>query len=61
MKQDASNTLDKWTKKKHNTPRALQVRYRKHKQQLLSEMSYTHRDFFGFIALPSYGRIPSLY
>jgi hypothetical protein len=25
-------------------------------QQLLSEMGHTHRDFFGFIAPPSYGR-----
>jgi hypothetical protein len=30
-------------------PRVLQVGYRKHKQQPLSEMSHTHRDFFGFV------------
>jgi hypothetical protein len=25
----------------------------------LSEMSHTHRDFFGFVAPPSYGRTPA--
>jgi hypothetical protein len=55
MKSDASKTLGKRTKKKCDTPRALQVGYRKHMQQPLSDMSYTHRDFFGFIAPPSFG------
>jgi hypothetical protein len=56
MKHDASNTLDEWTKKQRGTPRALQVGYRKHKQQPFSEMSHTHRDFFGFIPPPSLKR-----
>jgi hypothetical protein len=30
-------------------------------QQPLSEMSYNHRDFFGFFAPPSLRRTPSLY
>jgi hypothetical protein len=37
-------------------PRTLQVGYRKHMQQPLSEMSHTHRDFFGFITPPSVRR-----
>jgi hypothetical protein len=41
---------------KCDTPRALQVGYRKHIQQPLSEMSHTHRDFFGFVAPPSLRR-----
>jgi hypothetical protein len=53
VKNDASKTLDEWTKEKHGTPIALQVGYRKHMQQPLSEMSHTHRDFFGFFAPPS--------
>jgi hypothetical protein len=43
-------------RKKHDTPRALQVGYRKHMQEPLSEMSHTHRDFFGFVAPPSVRR-----
>jgi hypothetical protein len=53
MKNDASKTLDKRTKKQRDTPRALQVEYSKHKQQPLSEMSHTHMDFFGFVTPPS--------
>jgi hypothetical protein len=30
-------------------------------QQPLSETSYTHRDFFGFVPPPSLIKIPSLY
>jgi hypothetical protein len=45
----------KWTKKQHDTPRALHIGYRKHMRQPLSEMSYTHRDFFGFVPPPSFG------
>jgi hypothetical protein len=37
-------------------PRVLQVGYMKHKQQPLSEMSHTHRDFFGFVPPPSLRR-----
>jgi hypothetical protein len=47
--------LDKWTKKQRDTPRVLQVGYRKHMQQPLSEMCYTHRDFFGFVTPLSIG------
>jgi hypothetical protein len=47
--------LDKWTKKQCNTLRVLQVGYRKHMQQPLSVMSYTHRDFFGFVTPLSIG------
>jgi hypothetical protein len=54
-KSDASKTLGKRTKKKHDTPRALQVGYRKHIQQPLSEKSHTHQDFFCFVAPPSFG------
>jgi hypothetical protein len=54
-KSDESKTLGKRTKKKGDTPRALQVGYRKHMQQPLSEMSHTQRDFFGFVAPPSFG------
>jgi hypothetical protein len=43
-------------RKKRDTPRALQVGYREHMQQPLSEMSHTHRDFFSFVALPSLRR-----
>jgi hypothetical protein len=53
MKHDTSKTLGERTKKQHDTPRALQVGYRKHIQQPLSEMSHAHRDFFGFVALSS--------
>jgi hypothetical protein len=58
-KHDASKTLDEWTKKQCDTPRALQAGYRKPMQQPLSETSHTHRDFFGFVALPSLRRTPS--
>jgi hypothetical protein len=47
--------MNKWTKKQRDTPRVLQVEYRKHMKQPLSEMSYTHRDFFGFVTLLSVG------
>jgi hypothetical protein len=53
-KNDDSKTLGERPKKQHNTPRALQVGYRKHKEQPLSEMSHTHRDFFGFVPPPSF-------
>jgi hypothetical protein len=59
IKNDTSKTLGEWTKKKHNTPRVLQVGYRKYMQQPLSEMSHTHRDFFGFVLLPSLRRTPA--
>jgi hypothetical protein len=55
MKNDASKILDKWTKERHETPRALQVGYRKHKEQPLSGISHTHRGFFGFVSHPSFG------
>jgi hypothetical protein len=57
MKHDASKTLGERTKKQRDTPRALQVEYRKHIQQPLSEISHAHRDFFGFVAPPSCKRI----
>jgi hypothetical protein len=53
MKNDASKTLGEWTKKQCDIPRAMQVGYRKHMQQPLSEMSYTHWDFFGYVPPPS--------
>jgi hypothetical protein len=56
MKNDASKTLGEWTEKQHDTPRALQVGYRKRKQQPSSEMSHTPRYFFGFVAAPSFGK-----
>jgi hypothetical protein len=56
MKHDASKTLGERTKKKHDTPRAMQIGYRKHMQQPFSETSHTHRGFFGFVAPPSYER-----
>jgi hypothetical protein len=56
MKSDASKTLGKQTKKQYDTPRALQVGYWKHMQQPLSAMSYNHREFLHFNALPSFGR-----
>jgi hypothetical protein len=56
MKNDASKTLGKRTKKECDTPRALQVGYKKHMQQPLSEMSHTHMDFFCFVAPPSVRR-----
>jgi hypothetical protein len=50
MKNDASKTLGEWTMKQHDTHRALQVGYSNHKQQPVSDMSHTHRDFSGFDA-----------
>jgi hypothetical protein len=55
-KNDASKALGERTKKQRDTPRALQVGYTKHEEQPLSVMSHTYRDFFGFVALPSYER-----
>jgi hypothetical protein len=60
-KHDASKTLDEQIKKQCDTPRALQVGYKKHKEQSLSEMSHTHRDYFDFVPPLSLKRIPSLY
>jgi hypothetical protein len=40
-------------------PRVLQFGYSKHMQQPLSEMGYNHRDFFGFVAPPSFERTPA--
>jgi hypothetical protein len=51
----ATKKDEAWTKKQRDTPRVLQVGYRKHMQQPLSEMCYTHRDFFGFVTLLSIG------
>jgi hypothetical protein len=56
-KDDASKTLDKYTKKQHDTPGTLQDGNSEHKQQPLSGMSHTHRDFFGFVPPPSSRRI----
>jgi hypothetical protein len=56
MKHAASMILGEQTKKQHDTPRALQVGYKEHKEQPLSGMSHSHRDFFGFVAPPSLGR-----
>jgi hypothetical protein len=56
MKNDASKTMGEWTKKQCNTHGAMQVGYKEHVEQPLSEMSYTHRDSFGFVPLPSFGR-----
>jgi hypothetical protein len=56
MKYDAGKTFDEWTKKQRDTPRALQVGYRKHMKQHLSRMSHTHRIFFGFVLSTSYER-----
>jgi hypothetical protein len=44
------------TKKQHEMPRVPQVANSQHKQQPLSEMSHTHRDFFDFVPPPSYER-----
>jgi hypothetical protein len=52
----SSKTLGEWTKKKCDTHGALQVGYKEHVEQPLSEMSYTHWDSFGFVPLPSFGR-----
>jgi hypothetical protein len=56
VKHDASKTLDEGPKKQCDSPIALQARYKEHKEQPLSEMSHIHRDFFGFVAPPSYER-----
>jgi hypothetical protein len=55
MKNDASKTLGEWTKKKHDTPGAQQAGYDEHKEQPLSETSYTHKNFFGAVGPPSFG------
>jgi hypothetical protein len=55
MKHDTSKTMDEWTKKQRDTPGAMHVGYRKHMRQPLSEMSYTHRNFFGFVPPHSIG------
>jgi hypothetical protein len=55
----ASKTLGQCTKKQHETPRALQVGYRKCNWQPLSEMNHTYRDFLDFVPPPSFGRIPA--
>jgi hypothetical protein len=55
-KNDASKVLGEWTKKQRDTLGALQVGYKKHEEQPLSVMSHTYRDFFGFVAPPSYER-----
>jgi hypothetical protein len=60
-KHDANKTLGEWIKKQCDNPRALQVGYKEHKEQPLSEMSHTHRDYFGFVPPPSLKRIPNLY
>jgi hypothetical protein len=49
--------LYEWTKKQHEMPRVPQVGNSEHKPQPLSEMSHTHRDFFGCVPPPSYERI----
>jgi hypothetical protein len=56
-KTDACKAPSEQTKKQREAPKTLQVGYREHKQQPLSEMSHTHKDFFGFVSPPSYGRI----
>jgi len=56
-RSDASKTLDEQTKKQRETPRAQWVGYSEHKRQPLSEMSHTHRDFFGFVPPSLLGRI----
>jgi hypothetical protein len=56
MEHDVNKTLDERTKKQCDTPRALQVGYKEHEEQPLSEMSYTHRDSLGFVPLPSFRR-----
>jgi hypothetical protein len=33
--------------------------HREHMKQPMSETSHTHRDFFGFVAPPSFGRTPA--
>jgi hypothetical protein len=58
-KNDASKALGERTKKQHDTPGDLQVGYKEHEEQPLSEMSHTHRDFFGFVTPPSYGKTPA--
>jgi hypothetical protein len=55
-KNDASKIVDEWTKKQCETPRAQQVGYSEHKQQPLTKMSHTHRDFFVSLSPPSFGR-----
>jgi hypothetical protein len=49
-KNDASKALGERTKKQRDTPGALPVGYKEHEEQPLSEMSHTHRNFFGFVA-----------
>jgi hypothetical protein len=44
------------TKKQHEMPRVPQDGNSEHKQQPLSEMSHTHRDFFGLVPPFSYER-----
>jgi hypothetical protein len=61
MKHDASNTLGGRTKKQRDTPRALQVGYRKHSEQPLSGKSHTRRDFFGFCSTVITQKNPSLH
>jgi hypothetical protein len=58
-KNDASKTLGERTKKQCDTPRALQDGYKEHEEEPLSEMSHTHWNIFGFVALPSFGSTQS--
>jgi hypothetical protein len=44
--------LYEWTNKQHEMLRVPQVGNSEHKQHALSEMSHTHRDFFGFVSPP---------
>jgi hypothetical protein len=61
MKNDASKALGEWTKKQCDTSKALQVGYKEHEEQPLSEMRHTNMDYFGFVPSPLYGRTPRLY
>jgi hypothetical protein len=55
--REAKQALDEWTKKQHKAPRVQQVGYDERKQQPLSEISNTYKDFFGFSPPPLSRRI----
>jgi hypothetical protein len=56
IKNDAGKTLGERTEKQRDTPRALQVGHKEHREQPLSEKSHTQRDMLSFITPPSFGR-----
>jgi hypothetical protein len=56
MKNDATKTLGKRTKKHHETLEICKMNIGSTYNNLLSGMSHTHRIFFGFVMPPSYER-----